>query len=102
MVEKAIWGALALCHLFAHTGPAGVDRVVMIQMSYYQYDHAYDNAYLRDVIERYPGKFFGVAVADYDAADVGEARKNPADRCVPAIVLFKCSLLTTTKRRSPW
>lgn len=40
--------------------PAGVNRVVLIQMSFY----GYDNSYMLDTIKRFPGKFSGVAVMD--------------------------------------
>ena len=39
---------------------AGVNRVVLIQMSFY----GYDNDYMLDTIERFPGQFVGVAVID--------------------------------------
>ncbi len=38
----------------------GVNRVVLIQMSFY----GYDNSYMLDTIERFPGQFAGVAVID--------------------------------------
>ena len=44
--------------LFVHAKPAGVGRVVLIQMSYY----GYDNRYMLDMIDQYPGIFAGVAV----------------------------------------
>jgi predicted TIM-barrel fold metal-dependent hydrolase len=46
--------------LFAHAGPAGVGRVVLIQMSFY----GFDNSYMTDTIARFPGRFAGVAVVD--------------------------------------
>lgn len=46
--------------LFAHMRPSGVDRVNLIQMSYYRFD----NSYLLDMIERYPGTFVGTAIVD--------------------------------------
>lgn len=46
--------------LFAHAEPAGVDRIVLIQMSFY----GYDNSYMLDVIAEHPGRFSGVAVID--------------------------------------
>lgn len=49
--------------LFGHSVPAGVGRVVLIQMSYYRFD----NAYLLDALRRYPGVFSGVAVIDEHA-----------------------------------
>jgi predicted TIM-barrel fold metal-dependent hydrolase len=44
--------------------PVGVNRVVLIQMSFY----GYDNRYMLDAIKAHPEKFVGVAVIDQDAA----------------------------------
>jgi predicted TIM-barrel fold metal-dependent hydrolase len=46
--------------LFDHARPCGVARIVLIQMSFY----GFDNAYMLDSIERFPGVFSGVAVID--------------------------------------
>jgi predicted TIM-barrel fold metal-dependent hydrolase len=43
--------------------PAGVNRVVLIQMSFY----GYDNRYMLDAIKMFPGAFSGVAVIDQNA-----------------------------------
>ncbi|MBQ15707.1 MAG: amidohydrolase [Planctomycetaceae bacterium] len=52
--------------------PVGVNRVVLIQMSFY----GYDNSYMLDAIRRYPGSFSGVAVIDQDQPRVDlEMRK---------------------------
>lgn len=48
--------------LFAHTRPAGVGRVVLIQMSYY----GYDNSYMLDMMRAHKDIFSGVAVIDPD------------------------------------
>ncbi len=52
--------------LFAHSRPEGVSRVVLIQMSYYQFD----NRYMLDCIQAHPGTFSGVAIIDVDAPNV--------------------------------
>ena len=44
--------------------PVGVDRVVLIQMSFY----GYDNSYRLDTIADHPERYRGVAVIDQDAA----------------------------------
>lgn len=49
--------------LFTHTKPNGVTRVVLIQMSFYQFN----NSYLLNSMLRYPGVFSGVAVIDENA-----------------------------------
>lgn len=46
---------------------AGVDRAVLVQMSFY----GHDNAYLLDCLHRHPGRFAGIALIDQGAADVG-------------------------------
>ena len=46
--------------LLDHAQPAGVNRVVLIQMSFY----GYDNRYMLDAIQMHPGTFSGVAVID--------------------------------------
>lgn len=50
--------------LLAHCQPEGVVRVVLIQMSFY----GFDNRYMLDCMQRFPGKFSGVAVVDWNAA----------------------------------
>ena len=52
--------------LFAHCRPEGVRRVVLIQMSYYQYD----NSYMLDVMRQHQGVFSGVAIVNENAPDV--------------------------------
>jgi predicted TIM-barrel fold metal-dependent hydrolase len=51
--------------LFEHARPCGVARVVLIQMSFY----GFNNSYMLDTIERFPGTFSGVAVIDDSAAN---------------------------------
>src|SRR5262245_26548467 len=46
--------------LFAHCKPEGVNRIVLIQMSFYKYD----NRYMTDMIAAHPGVFSGVAIID--------------------------------------
>jgi predicted TIM-barrel fold metal-dependent hydrolase len=62
--------------LFKHTKPAGVDRINLIQMSFY----GFDNRYLLDMIALHKDVFCGTAVVD-PAADgvdrvVGELAKK--------------------------
>jgi predicted TIM-barrel fold metal-dependent hydrolase len=61
--------------LFKHTKPAGVGKVVLIQMScYYSRDlsgkdaHVFDNRYMLDMIALHPEAFVGTAVIDPHAA----------------------------------
>lgn len=52
--------------LLTHTRPAGVARIVLIQMSFY----GYDNSYMLDAMKGYPSVFAGVAVVDTRAPGV--------------------------------
>ncbi len=54
--------------LFRHTRPSGVDRIVLIQMSYYQDD----NRYMVDQIRKYPGVFSGVGIVDHRSSNLEE------------------------------
>jgi predicted TIM-barrel fold metal-dependent hydrolase len=47
--------------LFAHCRPEGVERIVLIQMSFYRWD----NRYMLDQMKRFPGTFGGVALVDW-------------------------------------
>src|SRR5579872_2050490 len=46
--------------LFKHTKPAGVNRINLIQMSYY----GFDNSYMLDMMKLHKGVFSGTAVID--------------------------------------
>jgi len=48
---------------FAHARPEGVQRVVLIQMSFY----GFDNSYMLDTMRRMPGTCGGVGVIDWTA-----------------------------------
>jgi predicted TIM-barrel fold metal-dependent hydrolase len=54
--------------LFKHSKPAGVDRINLIQMSYY----GFDNRYMLDMMAMYPEVFVGTAIVDphADAPDM--------------------------------
>lgn len=66
--------------LLATCRPAGVGRVNLIQMSYYQFD----NRYMLDMIKLYPDRFVGTAIIDPLAADLGHAMRDLAKRGVRA------------------
>jgi predicted TIM-barrel fold metal-dependent hydrolase len=64
--------------LFAHMRPAGVDRVNLIQMSYY----GFDNSYMLDVMDRHPETFVGTAIVDPFGPDLAnEMTKLSRKRC---------------------
>lgn len=52
--------------------PSGVNRVVLIQMSFY----GFDNRYMLDTIQRFPGQFSGVAVINQEAPDPAEEMRR--------------------------
>ena len=52
--------------LFQHCESSGVDRIVLIQMSFYQYD----NRYMLDMVKAHPGRFSAVGIVDYHRADL--------------------------------
>jgi predicted TIM-barrel fold metal-dependent hydrolase len=54
--------------LLAHAEPCGVDRIVLIQMSFY----GFDNRYMLETIRRRPQTFRGVAVVDHTRHDLGD------------------------------
>jgi predicted TIM-barrel fold metal-dependent hydrolase len=58
--------------LLAQCRAVGVDRVVLIQMSFYQFD----NRYLLDAIAKQPSVFRGVAVIDHKTPEVGKAMRQ--------------------------
>jgi predicted TIM-barrel fold metal-dependent hydrolase len=58
--------------LFAHCKPEGVNRIVLIQMSYYQTD----NSYMLDMMRAHPGVFSGVAIVDENAEGVAETIRS--------------------------
>lgn len=53
-------------HIFNHARPSGVNRIVLIQMSYY----GTDNSYLLDIIAQHPDVFRGIAIADLNAPNL--------------------------------
>jgi predicted TIM-barrel fold metal-dependent hydrolase len=69
--------------LLATCRPAGVGRVNLIQMSYYEFD----NRYMLDMIKLYPERFVGTAIVDPMAADPGRAMRDLATRGVHAFRL---------------
>ncbi len=54
--------------LFKHARPVGVDRIVLIQMSFYGHDHTY----MHEMMKSHQGVFSGVALIDHQAKDLSE------------------------------
>lgn len=70
--------------LFVHSQPQGVARVVLIQMSFY----GYDNLYMLDCIERYPGVFSGVAIIDENKRAVKLTMKSWREKGIRGFRLY--------------
>ena len=51
--------------ILGHARPCGVERVVLVQMSYYHTD----NRYMLEVMRQYPGVFGGIGIVDPHGAD---------------------------------
>ena len=64
--------------LFAHCRKQGVQRIVLIQMSFFRND----NRYMLDCIKNYPGVFSGVAIVDDKQEDVTATMKTLAQQGV--------------------
>jgi len=70
--------------LFRHTRPVGVNRIVLIQMSFYRYD----NSYMLSTIEAHPGVFRGVAIIDESQADAPKRMRELHARGVRGFRLY--------------
>ncbi len=70
--------------LMAHCRPEGVARVVLIQMSFYQYD----NRYMLDAIAARPSDFRGVAVVDETSPGVVATMQHLAGQGVRGFRLY--------------
>lgn len=57
--------------LLAHCRPAGVGRVNLIQMSFYEFD----NSYMLDMITMYPDRFVGTGIVDPLGPDPASAMR---------------------------
>ena len=62
--------------LFEHAHPCGVNRIVLIQMSFY----GFDNSYMLSAMAKYPGAFAGIAVIDEEAYHPEEEMKTEGNR----------------------
>lgn len=70
--------------ILRHAGPNGVNRVVLVQMSYY----GFDNSYMLEVICRQPEVFRGVAVVDWNGGEPEEKMLQLAQHGVRAFRIF--------------
>ncbi len=70
--------------ILRHAKPHGVNRVVLVQMSYY----GSDNSYMLDAIRLRPEVFAGVAVVDWNGSDPEEKMLRLAQHGVRAFRIF--------------
>lgn len=70
--------------LFKHCEPHGVKRVVLIQMNFYEFD----NRYMIDAIQKYPGRFSGVGIIDENGSDLPGTMKQMRDKGVRGFRLY--------------
>jgi len=70
--------------LMAHAKPCGVNRITLIQMSFYKYD----NSYMLDVIKENPGTYSGVAIVDHEQPDVATKMRDLAKQGVRGFRLY--------------
>lgn len=70
--------------LFRHAKPVGVNRVVLIQMSFYRFD----NSYMLSVMEAQPDVFRGVAILDDQQSDTPQRMRELHARGVRGFRLY--------------
>lgn len=70
--------------LFAHARPSGVNRIVLIQMSFY----GSDNSYMLDVMGQYAGVFSGIAIIDWNGERPVEQMCRLAERGVRGFRIY--------------
>jgi predicted TIM-barrel fold metal-dependent hydrolase len=83
--------------LFAHCHPSGVRRIVLIQMSFYQFD----NRYMLDCMARHPGVFRGVGIVDETKPNVRGTMKALESHGVRGFRLYSNRRKAEAWSRSP-
>ncbi|MFN4257812.1 MAG: amidohydrolase family protein [Gemmataceae bacterium] len=84
--------------LFKHCKPAGVERINLIQMSFY----GFDNSYMLDMMKLHDGVFVGTAVIDPHAAGVTKLMGEMAQKKVRAFrILPRLSKLPPARWLEP-
>jgi predicted TIM-barrel fold metal-dependent hydrolase len=82
---------LALCR------PAGVGRVNLIQMSFYEFD----NSYMLDMIKLYPDRFVGTAIVDPFGPDPAKAMRDLLPKGVRAFRIQSVAPYSRSKAQPP-
>lgn len=70
--------------LFQHSRSQGVAKIVLIQMNFY----TFDNRYMLDMMEQYPGVFSGVAIIDETKSDAPKQMASLQRRGVRGFRLY--------------
>ena len=70
--------------LMAHAKPTGVNRIVLVQMSFY----GFDNSYMLDTMRRFPGTYGGIAVIDWTAPKPDAAMHELANQRVRGFRIY--------------
>ena len=79
--------------LFAECRLQGVSRIVLIQMSFYQFD----NSYMLDMMSKYKGVFGGVAIIDEKASNLAERMRKLKERGIRGFRVY-----ANAKNASTW
>jgi len=83
--------------LLTHSTPCGVDRIVLIQMSFY----GFDNRYMLDTIARRPQTFRGVAVVDHTRGDLAKEMERLRGAGVRGFRVYQLAAGETTPLDAP-
>ena len=78
--------------ILRHAQPSGVNRVVLVQMSYY----GFDNSYMLDTIRQQPRVFRGIAVIDWKANHPDEIMQELSREGVRGFRIYPGSDLPST------
>lgn len=84
--------------LFRHSKPAGVTRIVLIQMSFYRFD----NTYMLDAMRDHPGVFSGVGIVNVAGRAPGEDMRNLARHGVRGFRITKADGLESPGMEQMW
>ena len=70
--------------ILRHARPSGVNRIVLVQMSYY----GFDNSYMLDVIRQSPHVFKGIAVVDWKSSNPDVKMRELAEQGVRGFRIY--------------
>ena len=70
--------------ILSHANRCGVNRIVLVQMSYY----GADNSYMLDAMRAHPGVFAGIGIVDWNGPDPDHAMCDLADQGVRGFRIY--------------